>query len=107
VGALTLVEAWFDPNAPFVELTFDRAIDITSLVQASIKVDDGLTFFLKYETTDSASLIGPATVRVAMIDYDLFENAGVLLYAPATTGIVASGDGATWDGASAVALPFP
>src|SRR5688500_9991043 len=48
-------------------LTFDRAIDIDGIVPGDVFIDDGGTD-VQYGGTADVTLIGPATVRIVLIE---------------------------------------
>ena len=90
VGPLTLVAASYEPGA-YVELTFDRAIDIAGIVPSTVLLSDGDVMGFFYEGSDEAFLMGPTVLRMTV-------GAG--------NGVVASGDGAAWAGVMDLELPF-
>ena len=105
-AALNLVAAEYEEGIA-VLLTFDRAIDIAALDGAAITVDDGAVIGSLFDATGTATLIGPAIVRLELEDIGPSVAPDVRLSASAGTGIVAVDDGGAWGGVSDVALPFP
>ena len=105
VTALTLVAAEFSSD-PFVDLTFDRAIDIENINLGAFRVNEQATGYY-YLGQPDAMLISATTVRVPLVDVDYWEGTGLHLIAGAGNGIVAVDDGGTWSGTSDTDLPFP
>jgi len=54
-----------------------------------------------------ATLVDPMTVQVPLDRIGDSSESGVHLFVSASSGIVASGDGAAWAGVRDLALPFP
>ncbi len=107
VAALTLVAAVYQ-EAAWVQLTFDRPIDVVGLIGSAITVDDGDLTATRWEATGpSVTMIDPATVRIELTEFDPFGGGGILLDATSASGIVAVDDGGAWAGMSDVELPFP
>jgi hypothetical protein len=106
VGPLTLVACAYEP-ATFVELTFDRPIDIAGLDGSVIVIDDGSMSGFRYAATLAATLTAPAVVRIELDGIEEFAGPDVRLTAGAANGIVAVGDGAAWAGVTNVGIPFP
>ena len=104
--ALTLVSASYQEKE-WVRLTFDRAIDISSLDPTQIVIDDDQFSGWKLGGQSGSTLVDPVTVQVPLDRIDNSSEAGVHLFVSATSGIVASDDGGTWAGVSDLALPFP
>ncbi len=106
-AALVLVAATY-AESTWVQLTFDRPIDVAGLIGSAITVDDGDLTATRWEATGpSVTMIDPATVRIELVEFDPFAGVGILLDATGGSGIVAVDDGGTWAGVSDVALPFP
>ena len=105
VGPLTLVACAYDPGM-WVELTFDRAIDIAGIDGEAITIDDG-DAAIRFRGTEDVTLTGPATVRIVVTGFDDWFEPGVTMTATGANGIVAVGDGAAWAGVSSVVIPFP
>jgi len=106
--ALNLVSAAFDPGESSVSLWFDRAIEIGSIDPTAIEVDDNVyTGNVFTGSVGQASLIAPATVKVLLEVTQISQGDGVLLFASASTGIVAADDGGTWAGVSGLLLGWP
>jgi hypothetical protein len=103
--ALTLVSASFDPGGLHVFLTFDRAIDVAGLHADQIAVASGLT--RNHYVGDPAGASVSGAMLTLLMDITSSSPAGLtLLFASATTGIVAVNDGGTWAGADTLVLPF-
>jgi len=105
-AALTLIAAEYQAKA-WVRLTFDRAIDISALDPAQVEVDDDQDSGWRLGGQGGATLVDPMTVQVPLDRIGDSTESGVHLFVSASSGIVASGDGAAWAGVSDVALPFP
>jgi hypothetical protein len=90
-----------------VSLTFDRPIDIAALAGAQITVDDGAVAGILYAATGVATLTGPQTVRIELVEVGVSGDPGTRLTASAASGIVAVDDGGTWGGVADLSLPFP
>ena len=101
-----LVGATYDQGSS-VDLTFDRAIDISALDPAQVEVDDDQDSGWRLGGQGGATLVDPMTVQVPLDRIGDSSESGVHLFVSASSGIVASGDGAAWAGVSDVALPFP
>ena len=104
---LALVSASFDPGVPAVTLGFDRPVDASGLNGALIIVDDGAASGMKFDGGGGVTVLGPATVRIDLVDIGGSAYPDVRLTAGSGNGIVAVGDGAEWAGVSALVLPFP
>ncbi len=104
-AALTLVAAEYLATES-IRLTFDRAIDIAAISGSAIAVEDAAAV-TRYEGLGAATLTGPATVEIGLMDVSEFVGTGTRLTATAGTGIVAAGDAGAWAGATGVELPFP
>ena len=105
-GPLTLVAATYEV-ALWVDLTFDRAVDVSGLVGSEIVIYDGELASLVYTGTGTVSQPSPETVRVGLVAGDDWSEPGILLDAGAGNGIVAADDGAAWAAVTDVSLPFP
>ena len=103
--ALTLVAASYD-DGDAVELTFDRAVDISAFDGSAITVDDPVDYDLIYHGTGGVSLLNPAKVRIVLVAFGNGEGGSITLTATVASGIVAVDDGGAWAGVSALALPF-
>ncbi len=103
--ALMLVAAEFDPSVS-VTLTFDRDIDITSLVASAVIVNDAPEA-IAYRGDGPGTLLTPRKVVIALVEDGGQGGPVVTLTAGAGNGIVADDDGGTWAGVTDVALPFP
>jgi hypothetical protein len=103
--ALSLVAVAYSPGS-WVELQFDRAIDISAMLPGVIVVSD--SNLSNSYVGNGATLIDPATVHVDLI----YISGGastpdVELIAAGSNGIVAVDDTAAWAGTSGVVIPFP
>src|SRR4051812_25558955 len=76
--ALTLVAAGYDDVTGTLTLAFDRAIDIAGIVPGDVVVDDG-TAGIEWGGTADATLAGPETAAVVMIENGEFTGTGVTL----------------------------
>ena len=103
---LTLVAAEFG-EATWVRLTFDRPINIAALVGPQVTIDDAPITEFRWAGTATATLLGPAIVRIDVALAGPASGPGTTLTASAATGIVAVDDGGTWAGVSDLPLPFP
>lgn len=103
--ALTLVDVTYETGT-FVQLTFDRAIDISATDVLVITVDDGDNGF-RYRGTGTAEQPAPATVYVILDGLEELPLEGVHLNATNANGIVAADDATAWAGVSELELPFP
>ena len=100
-AALNLVSAEYSTFAgPVLTLTFDRAIDISSLDGTAIVVSDGDALGETLNATGSAVLVSAAVVRFELVNIDTCKDEGDYLNASAASGIVAVDDGGTWAGVS-------
>ena len=70
-------------------------------------MDDGEFAGVQFQGVEPATLLGPAIVRVPLLDVQGWSSPDVRLTAAGDSGIVAVGDGAAWGGVSNVVLPFP
>jgi hypothetical protein len=105
-AALNLVAAEY-AESTWVQLTFDRPIDIGGLVGNTIVVNDGSMSGARWEAIGTATLMGPETVRIAVVDFASATGPATVLDVGAGNGIVAVDDGGTWGGVSELPLPFP
>src|SRR4051794_6177819 len=78
-AALVLVSAIYTGDDPpeWVQLSFDRAIDIAGLSGAQVTLVDGALNELTYHGTGGASLINPTTVRVFLVSIGPSEGPDV------------------------------
>jgi hypothetical protein len=90
----------------WVELTFDRAIDITNIDVEQVEVDDPVSGLL-WTGTGEPLATGANSVRIELADTGASASGSVVLNASAETGIVAVDDGGTWAGATDLGLPYP
>ena len=105
VPSLVLIAATFDPDGPEIYLTFDRPVDISSLVVTAFEVKDGANGH-RLIGFNTPLFITPSEVFVPMQIVEAFSGPDVLLTAGAANGIVAVDDGATWEGVTELVLPF-
>ena len=104
VGAMTLLAAIYQPQTA-IRLTFSRAIDTSDVLPDGFNVFDGDSQHQFIGT--SYSLVDANTISIELIIIGEYLGAGISLYADASNGIKAVGDGAVWDGVSGLELPFP
>jgi len=105
-AALVLVAAAFNADEFYLTLTFDRAIDIAGIDVGQFHVFDGVFNFRSYVGDGTATLQGPAIVRVNVTELGATGAGVVAMSAGAENGIVASDDGGTWAGVENLTLPF-
>jgi hypothetical protein len=105
VLTLALVSAARD-ESPSLTLTFDRPVDVSALDVSRLRVDDGLLGFT-YVGYDTPIVVNPTTVQILLSGVEEYAGPGVILTAPANTGIVAAQGGAAWPGVTGLSLPFP
>lgn len=106
-----LVSAAYEPGVALT-LTFGRAVDpacVAGLDVMSVVVTDGVAGQIYTGSTapGSATLVGPAVLRLGLMAVAPCPAGGVTLSAPATTGIVALEGGEAWAGVSELPLPYP
>jgi hypothetical protein len=106
-AALTLVSATYDIETESVTLAFDRAVDASAYDPAAITVQDGVFAAGLFVGSGPASVINPTTIQVFLEQIGSPTVSDVELWATAATGIVATDDGGTWAGVTALVLPFP
>lgn len=94
-AALSLVAATFEPYGPKIYPTFDRPVDILSLVVTAFEVKDGANGH-RLAGFNTPSFITPSEVFIPMQIVEAFSRPDVLLTAEAANGIVAMDDGGTW-----------
>ena len=107
LGPLTLVAATYDAGVPYIELTFDRAVDVSGLDGSQVTVNDGVEAGGFFAADGAVTVISPTTVRVELSELSSSSTPSTTLTATADNGIVAADDGAAWAGVSAVGMPFP
>ena len=105
-AALTLVAAAFNADEFYLTLTFDRAIDIAAIDVGQFHVFDGVFNNRSYVGDGTATLQGPAIVRVNVTELGATGAGSVTMSAGAENGIVAEDDGGTWAGVENLTLPF-
>ncbi len=107
VAALTLVAAVYQ-EAAWVQLTFDRPIDVAGLIGSAIVVKDANLSATRWQGTAGATMVTAVTVQIELTEFDpLVGGSGILLDATGGSGIVAVDDGGPWGGVTDVELPFP
>ncbi|MGB7158953.1 MAG: hypothetical protein WBD40_12850 [Tepidisphaeraceae bacterium] len=106
-GPLVLVAAEYDNDGAWIDLAFDRAIEIDAMDVTLVVVDDDTYRGLTLAGFGTPVLVTPTTVRVVLDEVGGATQADVHLTAGAGNGIVAVDDGAAWAGAEDVELPFP
>lgn len=103
---LVLAAASCDDAIDYVVLGFDRSIDVSGLDPSTILVSDGDTTSASYTGNGETEMVDDATVKIYLQESGGPLGPGVVLVAPADTGIVAVDDGGTWEGATDLNLPF-
>src|SRR5688500_3937898 len=96
VGPLTLIACAYDPGA-WIELTFDRPIDIAAIDGEAVTIGDGDSA-IRFRGTEDVTLTGPSTVQIVVSGFDSWFEPGVTMTATGANKIVAVGDGAAWGG---------
>jgi len=104
---LTLVAATYKWDESWVQLTFDRAIDVAAMDVTQIFVMDGTNMNAKYQGNDVPVVVSPTSVKVYLTGIDEYDGASDLLDATGSSGIVSVYDVGTWAGCTDVVLPFP
>src|SRR4051794_7665230 len=102
--ALTLVAATWE-ESPSVTLVFDRPVDVSGMDVTLVRVDIAPLGFT-YVGYEAPIVVNPTTVQILLSGIADYTGPGVILNAPADTGIVASDDGGTWGGCAGLELPF-
>ena len=102
---LVLTAAVYEPGT-WIELSFDRPIDIGAIDGSAITIDDG-DMAIRFIGVPGAVLTAPATVRIEVTGFDDWFIPGVTMTATGGNGIVAAGDSAAWSGVTDLPLPFP
>src|SRR3954468_19303216 len=87
-AALTLVAATYQTK-DWVQLTFDRAIDISALDPSQVQVDDDQDSGWRLGGQSGATLVNPTTVQVPLDRIGTSTESGVHLIVSASSGIVA------------------
>ena len=106
-AALVLVSAGYIFEYQFVELEFDREIDIDAIVGAAFQIFDGFFTETQYDAS-GAALVSPTRVRLSPLNIlGEWVDPDVKLTASAMTGIRAVDDGGTWAGVTDLVLPYP
>lgn len=105
VVPLTLVSASYEVGTS-VTLTFDRAVVVDGSDPSQVVVDDGGQTGQQWLGA-GATLDGPATVVVSLVEGSATPAFATLLNATAATGFVAADDGGTWAGVTELELPWP
>ena len=100
-----LVAAGYEPTA-WVDLAFDRAVDVGGIDPSAVRVWDGPDTFL-YAGVGAVELVSPTTVRVFVTGVEDFAGEGVTMTVGSDNGIVAADDGGAWAGVTDLPLPWP
>ncbi len=103
---LVLQAAVYDPVGLTLTLTFDRAINISSMISAAIVVNDPVTNNRQYIPAGSSVMLTPAEVRFGLFFVGNASGSVTTLNAVSSNGIVALTDPGKWAGVSALALPY-
>src|SRR5687768_15961124 len=82
---LTLVSAAYDSGS-WVQLIFDRAIDIAAIDVSAIVVRDGGAA-IQFVGTTPATLVGPMNVEIPLTGFDDWLEPGVTMTVSAANGI--------------------
>lgn len=102
---LTLQSATYDPDELIVTLYFEEGVDDSGLDGSQVSVNDPVTNNKLYLATGDHEAVDNY-LEIQLEEQGPASGAAVVLNAGAGTGIVGSGDGATWAGVSDVVLPF-
>jgi hypothetical protein len=105
-AALVLVAASYDIETESVILAFDRAVDAAAYDPAAITVQDGVYAGGLFVGSGPATVVNPTTIQVFLEQIGSPTVSDVELWATALTGILATDDGGTWAGVTALVLPF-
>jgi hypothetical protein len=106
VPHLILVAAEYDPSGLVITLQFDQSVLDDSVDGSQISVNDPVTNNTLYLATGEVGGDG-SSVSIGLVEQGPASGEQVRLSASASTGIVGSDSGETWDGVSDVVLPFP
>jgi len=82
-------------------------VDVAGYDPAAITVQDGEFAAGLFVGSGPATVVNPTTIQVFLEQIGSPTVSDVELWATAGTGIVATDDGGTWAGVTAVVLPFP
>ena len=102
---LTLGTADAPSGAGFLDLQFDRAVDILALDGSQIEILDGPAA-TRWLGTGGAHAIDERTFHVDLVAAGASSGGQVILNATALTGLVAVDNGGTWPGVGGLVLPF-
>ena len=102
---LELVAAVYD-SGTLVDLTFDRAIDVSGFIPGAFFVFDGPGGTL-YIGDGPPTVMSPTRILVPLMEVEPTSGAQVLLTIYTENGIVAVDDGGTYPGVAALTLPYP
>lgn len=105
-AALVLTAASIDDDVSFVNMQFDRAINIDAIDVTTITVGTITTGGL-YQGDGTPTLVDPRTVQIPLTGIGEYPYTNVMLFVDAGNGIVAVNDGGTWAGTGGTGLPFP
>ena len=106
-AALVLVSATYDAGVPYIQLTFDRAVDVSGMDGSQVTVNDGIEAGGFFAADGAVTIVSPTTVRIELSELSSSSTPSTTLTATAGNGIVAADDGAAWAGVGGVGLPFP
>ena len=106
-AALVMTSATYSYSPAFVEIVFDRAVNVSLFNPAAIAVSDFDYNNLSYLGSGSAVLVDSVTVKVELTSVGPATGIGIKLNASNESGIVAVDDGGTWAGVSDYVLPDP
>ena len=97
---LNLVSAAWDSENLYVDLVFERAINIDRVLVYQVQVDDGSITHLIYQGAGAVSRVDDVTVRLNLVQVGESTGSTVLLNAADDTNIIAQDDGTPWLGVS-------
>jgi hypothetical protein len=104
-AALTLVAAAYDFALHWIDLTFDRAVNIAAMDVTQITIDDSDSGN-RYRGSGTPTLTAPATVRVETTFVETVSVPNTFLTAGPANGIIAANDGGRWAGVTDQVVPF-
>ena len=106
VAPLVLVWATYEPDGPAINLRFDRAIDIDGIDVTQFTVLDGTEIGCRW-TGYASTRIDVDWVQVQLLRGADYSGPDVVMTAGPGNGIIASDDGAAWEGVTDLVLPWP
>ena len=101
---LVLVAAEYD-SGTLVDLTFDRAIDVSGFIPGAFFVFDGPAG-TKYVGDGPPTVMSPTRIMVPLMEVEPTGGAQVVLTIYTENGVVAA-DGGTYPGVGGLSLPYP